>query len=62
VGIWKIFSGNFPFNPEEEKHKDVKFLKSTKNSGTGPEKLLLSKRITEREWRFSKEELRGPER
>ncbi len=48
VGTWKIFFGNSPIKLEELKFKDVKFLKSAKNSGTRARKLLPSKRIIER--------------
>jgi hypothetical protein len=62
VGTWKIFFGNSPFKQELEKFKDVKFLKSSKKFGIGAEKLLRDKWINERDWRFRKEESKGPDR
>jgi hypothetical protein len=38
--------------PQEHGRKDVNFVKFAKNSGTTAEKLLLSRRITERNERF----------
>jgi hypothetical protein len=58
----KILCGNSPVKLQEPRHKDVKFLKSAKNSGTGEESLFLSSRITERKGRFARVESIGPER